>query len=106
MSTTISLQSVIPANVQSVYSGRKGACCCGCKGTHRYNSQHVAAATAARGYEITADEVNDVQITKILRTVQANEDSDSLDVSASYVAVDVGARSFIVYLVAGIEVAS
>jgi hypothetical protein len=65
------LAALTPSDVRSVYSGKDGACCCGCKGNHRYNSQHVAAASKDRGYEVGPDEVNDRQVAKVLKIVQA-----------------------------------
>lgn len=45
--------------VSSVYTGLAGACCCGCKGTHRYASAHVQFAVERRGYAIDPSEISD-----------------------------------------------
>ncbi len=57
--------------VQSVYSGKPG-CACGCKGSYRYNSAMVEAASKSRGYAVTPDEVNDSQIKKVAKIILAN----------------------------------
>lgn len=44
--------------VAHVYSGRNGACMCGCAGKHTYASQHQEWAGKNRGYEVTKDEIN------------------------------------------------
>lgn len=92
----VNLQELNPSNVMSVYSGRAGACCCGCKGKHHYNSSHVDEATADRGYLVTPDEVNDSQVTRVLRLVQANEPAVRFEYGHVY--AEVGSRVYIVYL--------
>jgi hypothetical protein len=64
--------ALTPANVMKVYSGKDGACCCGCKGTYRVSSLHRAAADAARGYAHDDKDVNDKQVAKVLGIFQAN----------------------------------
>lgn len=59
-------------DVMSVYSGKAGACCCGCSGNYRYNSKHVNRAGKSRGYEVSADEVNDRQVKRVLNIVKKN----------------------------------
>ena len=65
------IASLTTDDVQSVYSGKPG-CCCGCNGKHRYNSKHVLSGSKNRGYEVTADEVNDKQVKKVLNIVKKN----------------------------------
>jgi hypothetical protein len=67
------LLAMTVAEVQSVYSGKPG-CACGCRGNHRYNSQHVASASKNRGYAVTPEEVNDRQVKKVLEILKANTD--------------------------------
>ncbi len=85
----------------SVYSGKDGKCCCGCAGTHRYNSRLVATASANRGYEVSADEINDAQVTRVLRTI-AEGAAGGLEFGDRYVARSVNGRLFIAYLASGI----
>lgn len=101
------LESVTPAQVMSAYKGRAGKCYCGCSGTHNYNSQHVAAASKDRGYEVTPDEVNDEAIEDILETVKSNfdpKDKDSYHIQeepggfVTHFTAVVGRTSFTVYL--------
>jgi len=64
---SLPLKDLTTAHVMSVYTGRDGACCCGCAGTHRYNSTMVEAAGKDRGYPVTQEEVNDKQVLRVLR---------------------------------------
>ena len=68
---TARLVAMTAAEVSSVYSGKPG-CCCGCKGNHRYNSQHVVSASKNRGYAVTGSDINDRQVAKVLAVIQAN----------------------------------
>lgn len=63
------LAGLSASDVASVYSGRPG-CMCGCKGNHRYSSEHREAASKRRGYAVSDDEVNDRQVRKVLALVQ------------------------------------
>lgn len=81
----------------SVYSGKDGKCCCGCAGTHRYNSRLVATASANRGYEVSADEISDAQVTRVLRTI-IEGDADGLEFGDRYVSRVVNGRVFVAYL--------
>jgi hypothetical protein len=82
-------------DVMSVYSGKPGKCCCGCAGSHRYNSSHQAAAGTHRGYAVTADEVNDRQISMVLLLLKKHymiaEGSDT------YVSAEINGRLYTVY---------
>ena len=82
----------------SVYSGKDGKCCCGCAGTHRYNSRLVETASKERGYEVTADEVNDAQVTRVLRTITAATVASELEFGDRHVARVVNGRLFVAYL--------
>ncbi len=82
----------------SVYSGKNGKCCCGCAGTHRYNSRHVETASMSRGYTVTSDEVNDKQIARVLKTITAADAASELEFGDNHVARVVNGRLFIAYL--------
>ena len=82
----------------SVYSGKDGKCRCGCAGNYRYNSRHVEIASKRRGYEVTADEVSDAQITRVLRTITAAATTSELEFGDNYVERVVNGRSFVAYL--------
>jgi len=84
------------SDVMSVYSGKAGACCCGCSGKHRYASAHQEVASKNRGYEVTDDEINDQQVRKILRLVQSEaEKAESFGTGYS---VEIHKRLYCVYL--------
>lgn len=87
--------------VMSVYSGKDGACCCGCSGKHTYASKHVDIASKHRGYKVMEDEVNDKVVKMIVNKInkvwdgkldgiKENDDSD-------YTSVVVGTRVYIAY---------
>ncbi len=88
------------ADVQSVYSGRANACCCGCAGNHRYPSGPMRLeAGSARGYEVMDAEVSDRSVKRILELVQKNwEGAHPEYCTGSHFSVVVGKRSYIVYL--------
>lgn len=46
-------------DVQSVYTGAFGKCCCGCAGKHRYPTSQKDNGKKLRGYEIGTEEVSD-----------------------------------------------
>lgn len=56
--------------VMSVYSGRPG-CMCGCVGTYRVASEHLAVANVDRGYDYDREDVNDRQVRKVVRILEA-----------------------------------
>ena len=90
------LLTLTPADVMSVYSGKAGHCCCGCSGKHRYSSQHRAAGSKHRGYTVDDDEVNDVQVRKVLGVVQKNV--DAADYGKNLFTVELNERVYIAYL--------
>ena len=86
-------------DVMSVYSGKNGACCCGCAGEHTYNPKHRAVGTASRGYAVGAEECDEQRVGRILRKVQRAVSADPLNAmfGSNNVAVVVGKRIYIVY---------
>jgi hypothetical protein len=94
------ISSMTQSNIRSVYSGVDGKCCCGCAGKHHYNSQLVKEASVSRGYEVTADEINDKMITKVLTLMKKNVD-DTEDLG-SCISLVVGKRLYVAYL-AGVK---
>lgn len=89
---------ILNANtVQSVYSGKRNKCCCGCAGKHYYRPG--IDGIAVRGYEIPDTDYSPRMINKVTKLVQdaINRDDPSLDVGDSHVAFDQGERTYIVY---------
>lgn len=82
-------------DVLSVYSGRNGACCCGCSGTHSYNSKYKDLGTKRRGYEVKDEDVNDRQVRRVLNIIKKAE---KVNEEYSYLATVVKNRLYIVYL--------
>lgn len=85
-------------DVMSVYSGKAGRCCCGCAGKHYYNSKHVAKAGVNRGYKISADEVNDTMITRVLNTLKKNAHLLESGFDEHYFSITLDNRLYIAYL--------
>jgi hypothetical protein len=79
----IDLQDLTPAMIERAYLGKPG-CMCGCKGKY-YTSTKVDRSS-----------VNPAMVTKILRTIQANE--HLLETGSSYFAAQVGGKEYVVYL--------
>jgi len=94
----VNLQDVKISDVVSVYSGKHAKCCCGCSGKHSYASAHRAFASQDRGYEVTDEEVNNREVTRVLRLIQANEESLNADDGPCIVSVTVGKRVYVAYL--------
>jgi hypothetical protein len=82
-------------DIISVYSGRNGACCCGCSGTHWYNSKYKALGSKSRGYAVKDEEVNDRQVKRILNIIKK---ADKVEDDYTCLATVVGNRLYIVYL--------
>lgn len=90
------------ANVAQVYSGAALMCCCGCKGKHTYASRVAADGVALRGYAIDPADVNDRVVRRhvatINRVLAGAVPGGAVDVvTATHVAVTVGARWYIAY---------
>lgn len=83
-------------NVVSVYSGRNGKCCCGCAGKHTYAVAHRDAASRSVGYPIKDEDVNDHVVKGVINKIKRN--ADAAECYTDHVAVVVGARLYIAYL--------
>lgn len=94
------LKDLTPDDVMSVYSGRAGRCCCGCSGNHRYNSKYRVEAGKHRGYEVDDEDINDVQLRRVLKIVQReprpDPDLEHTQPSNHYSTV-IDARLYVVY---------
>jgi hypothetical protein len=53
-------------DVLMVYSGIAG-CMCGCLGNYRYPKGNKELGKTQRGYEIKPEEINDAQVTRVLK---------------------------------------
>ena len=81
--------------VKHVYSGRDGACCCGCAGKHTWNEEFARAAEMVTGHrpEYISDRVVKSVIKKIQNSADPNADFDY----GTCVGTVVGARVYIAY---------
>src|SRR5579885_2583332 len=89
--TTFDLQTVTPAMVIQAYVGKAGKCACGCAGKH-----YLYKEDPKRG-----GVVNQTMVTKILRTIQANEadaraQTSILDPQVMVIAVTIGKKLYFV----------
>jgi hypothetical protein len=84
-------------NISSVYSGKSGACCCGCKGKHTYASTHQEWAGTHRGYAVRDDEVNDRTVKLIVNKILKADPTTVLENSSEMIAVDNGSRLLVAY---------
>lgn len=66
---TVSSNEVKLEFIKSVYSGKAGACMCGCKGTYWYARAHRTLAEQDRGYSIRDTEVSDAMVKRIFNII-------------------------------------
>ena len=59
-------------HVLMVYSGKPG-CMCGCLGNYRYPKANAELGKRQRGYEIRPEELNDAQVTRVLKRMATLE---------------------------------
>ena len=80
-------------NVISIYSGRAGACCCGCKGEHATTEVNAGIAEKSNGYPMP---VNEVLFDSVLRRLNATPAECIAEDGLVY--REIGGRVFIAYL--------
>jgi hypothetical protein len=85
------------ASVKSVYVGKAGKCCCGCSGKYAYAAAHQAAASEARGYAATDDEVNDREVRRVFHLVQSGVDEPTFELDPGWASVTFGKKMYTVY---------
>lgn len=81
--------------VASVYSGRDGKCCCGCSGKHSYTAAHREWASKHRGYPVTDADINEAQVTRVVKLI--NENRATARRTSDHASVVLGARLYIAY---------
>lgn len=82
----INLQEITPKMVKRAYLGKPG-CMCGCRGKY-----YTTASAEAKSYS----NVSTAMVTKVLRTIQANE--SLVETGDGYFAAQVGGKEYAVYL--------
>lgn len=92
---TLKLNKIKVDKVMQVYSGRPG-CMCGCRGNYRVASKYVAEANKNCGYDIS-DCVNDVQVRRVVKIIEAN--AAAAEVYPECVCVEVNGRVYAAYFV-------
>ena len=80
------IQSISPSQVVKAYVGKVG-CMCGCRGKYYGLAE-----------SIEIDRVDPKMVTKILRTIQANE--EAVEVDGDILAYETKGKSWVVYLTA------
>jgi len=81
--------------IASVYSGREGACCCGCAGKHYYARRWARWSSERRGYRVTGQEISDRMVKKVCNIVNSGRTQTTGD---HIVSVVVGKRIYVAYL--------
>lgn len=82
--------------VKQVYSGRAGACCCGCAGNYRYPSTMTPEKfKASHGYDLDKSNINDVQVRRVVKLLNEalKRNDPTLDFGNTYLAVENEART-------------
>lgn len=88
------------AKVAKVYSGRAGACACGCSGKYSYAKQHQAWGSKNRGYEVKDEEVNDRTVKLIVnKIIKAAESGAGYNCEDDFIFTTVGNRDYVAYFV-------
>jgi len=84
-------------DVISVYSGKTGACCCGCSGKHSYASKYRARG-GARGYMQDSD-ISDLTVKRIVGKINRSYMSEPQTTSLceQYMTAVIGKRLYIAY---------
>jgi hypothetical protein len=72
------VQSLTVADIENAYSGKPG-CACGCNGKYYCTVASKDEVTASHGYAYDDDQVNDKQVLRILRQVQAAAATDPFE---------------------------
>jgi hypothetical protein len=94
------------SDVMSVYSGKAGACCCGCAGKRTYAKAHQDVASKDRGYEVFDKECRDGTVKRIFnKAMDSITSGGDLSISpgkeggfVSHVSVEIGERVYIIYM--------
>ena len=89
-------------DVLSVYSGRDGACCCGCAGAHHYAGAHQAEGAASRGYPLEAADVSDWDVARVVGVI--NENRGAARDAGDHAYVTIRAQLYIAYRRAAAQV--
>ncbi len=94
------LQNLMPKDVLKSYTGKPG-CMCGCKGRYYVSKDHREEAQKDRGYDYEDRDVNDRQVMKLLRLLQADDRTCLQDGYILYIPNDKlrsGEKNIVVYL--------
>lgn len=96
------LNALTTDQIRSVYAGKAGKCCCGCSGTHRYNSKFRAEGSADRGYAVTDKDVNDTQVRKVLAIVNGwagsvEDPEEGVEIAGEHISREIGGKLYIAY---------
>lgn len=84
--------------VTSVYSGKKGMCCCGCAGTHYYPSHMHDKGMALRGYPIEPREINNRMVKRIVNIINRNPDKiEHSSYDNEFLCAVIGKRQYVAY---------
>jgi hypothetical protein len=91
------LQAIRPEQILKAYRG-KHACMCGCKGRYFVRADKRAAADKERGYAYEDRDVSDVEVTKVLRELQASKGVEAQDGYIIFSSRKLCKQNLVVYL--------
>ena len=86
-------------DVISVYSGKTGACCCGCSGKHSYASKYRARGGAARGCKLQDSDISDLTVKRIVGKINRScmSEPQTTSLREQYMTAVIGKRLYIAY---------
>jgi hypothetical protein len=85
-------------NVQQVYTGKDGKCCCGCSGRHRLNPKHHKLGETHHGYTVTKTELSLLMVNRVCEMLNTHPDLLVKNSDDCY-SVSLGEKIYIAYLV-------
>ncbi len=83
-------------NVEHVYRGARGACCCGCCGHHIYHSK--SAHLSQRGYDVSEGEIDDELFELTIQEINDRNQTVEEGLVSDHVFVESGDELLIAYL--------
>ena len=84
-------------NVEHVYVGAKGACCCGCSGNHIYHSK--GTRLDQNGYEVSEGEIDDEVFENTIDVINNSPDREENEgLVDGFISVETGDELLIAYL--------
>jgi hypothetical protein len=84
-------------DIVQVYSGRNGACFCGCSGIHRYPASMREEGAEHRGYALDDKDINDRHVNMVVDIINAGRNGDGIETTAVYVSRVIDDKIYVAY---------